>query len=138
MRQTYFSDIILFVFQGKERLLERRCGTMPYIAPEVLIRPKYSAEPADIWSCGVVLVAMLRGELAWDRPTHDQHEYMLWKDMQHEKSRIWRKIDNLVLSLLRKVLLPHPSRRYTLKQIKNHLWCTKKVKIKTALNVLNF
>jgi len=37
-----------------------------------------------------------------------------------------KKIDNLVLSLLRKVLLPHPSRRYTLSQIKNHIWCKKK------------
>jgi len=46
--------------------------------------------------------------------------------LQYEKSRIWKKIDNLVLSLLRKVLLPHPSRRYTLTQIKNHIWCKKK------------
>jgi serine/threonine protein kinase len=49
------------VFQGKERLLERRCGTKPYIAPEILVKPKYHAEPADIWSCGIVLVAMLCG-----------------------------------------------------------------------------
>ncbi|MPC79499.1 Serine/threonine-protein kinase grp [Portunus trituberculatus] len=30
------------------------------MAPEVLLRP-YSAEPADIWSCGIVLVALLAG-----------------------------------------------------------------------------
>ena len=30
------------------------------------------------------------------------------------------------MTLCRKVLLPHPSRRYTLSQIKNHLWCKKK------------
>jgi len=121
-----FGMATVFRHQGKERQLERRCGTMPYIAPEILLKSKYAAEPADIWSCGVVLVAMLRGELAWDRPTPDQHEYLLWKELQYEKSRIWKKIDNLVLSLLRKVLLPHPSRRYTLSQIKNHLWCKKK------------
>jgi len=121
-----FGMATVFRHQGKERLLERRCGTMPYIAPEILVRPKYNAEPADIWSCGVVLVAMLRGELAWDRPTADQPEFHLWKELQYEKSRIWKKIDNLVLSLLRKVLLPHPSRRYTLTQIKNHIWCKKK------------
>ena len=44
---------------------------------------------------------IFRGELAWDRPTPDQHEYLLWKELQYEKSRIWKKIDNLVLSLLR-------------------------------------
>ena len=40
---------------------------MPYIAPEVLTKPQYSAEPSDIWSCGMVLVAMLTGELPWDK-----------------------------------------------------------------------
>ena len=43
-------------------MLEKRCGTMPYIAPEVLVRSQYNAEPADLWSCGVVLVAMLTGQ----------------------------------------------------------------------------
>ena len=49
------------ILQGIERLLERRCGTLPYIAPELLVRNEYYAEPADIWSCGIVLVAMLTG-----------------------------------------------------------------------------
>ena len=37
-----------------------------------LTRNEYNAEPADIWSCGMVLVAMLTGELPWDKPTPDQ------------------------------------------------------------------
>ena len=56
-----FGLATVFRHQGKERLLERRCGTKPYIAPEILVKPKYHAEPADIWSCGIVLVAMLSG-----------------------------------------------------------------------------
>lgn len=46
--------------KGRERLLDKRCGTLPYVAPEILVRP-YSATAADIWSCGVILVAMLSG-----------------------------------------------------------------------------
>lgn len=46
--------------KGVERLLDKKCGTKPYVAPEVFLRP-YRAGPADIWSCGVVLVAMLAG-----------------------------------------------------------------------------
>ena len=50
-----------FRHQGKERLLERRCGTTAYCAPEMLMKPRYNAEPSDIWSCGIVLVAMVTG-----------------------------------------------------------------------------
>ncbi|XP_075224568.1 serine/threonine-protein kinase grp isoform X2 [Lycorma delicatula] len=55
-----FGMATIFRFGGQERPLEKQCGTFPYIAPEVLLRP-YSAEPADIWSCGIILVAMLAG-----------------------------------------------------------------------------
>ncbi|KAK8734943.1 hypothetical protein OTU49_005738 [Cherax quadricarinatus] len=60
LKITDFGMATLFRHQGKERELDRQCGTKPYMAPEVLLRP-YSAEPADIWSCGVVLVALLAG-----------------------------------------------------------------------------
>jgi len=122
-----FGMATVFRHQGKERMLERRCGTMPYIAPEVLVRSQYNAEPADIWSCGVVLVAMLTGELPWDKPTSDQIEYTNWKDGKYN-SDPWKKIDNLSLSLLRKILMPIPSRRYKLDQIQNHIWVKKKFK----------
>jgi len=120
-----FGMATVFRHQGRERLLERRCGTMPYIAPEILVRSQYNAEPADIWSCGVVLVAMLTGELPWDKPTADQQEYNNWKDLKYALNP-WKKIDNLPLSLLRKVLMPLPSKRYTLGQIQNHVWMKKK------------
>ena len=99
---------------------------MPYIAPEVLVRSQYNAEPADLWSCGVVLVAMMTGELPWDKPTSDQVEYYNWKDGKYSADP-WKKIDNLPLSLLRKILMPLPSRRYKLEQIQNHIWMKKKL-----------
>lgn len=55
-----FGLATLYRMQGKERLLEKKCGTLPYVAPEVLVRA-YHAEPADIWSCGIILVALLAG-----------------------------------------------------------------------------
>lgn len=50
----------IFRHKGKERILQNRCGTLPYIAPEVFFK-KYKAEPADLWSCGILLVVMLGG-----------------------------------------------------------------------------
>lgn len=51
----------MFRFKGRERRLSRLCGTLPYVAPELLSQTEYKAQPADIWACGIVLTAMLAG-----------------------------------------------------------------------------
>lgn len=126
LKITDFGMATLFRFQGKERNLERQCGTKPYMAPEVLLRP-YSAEAADIWSCGVVLVALLAGELPWDEPTFSCPDYTSWKDKDCRlfTTTPWTKIDNLALSLLRKVLNTVPKHRATINQVMTHQWFTK-------------
>ena len=59
----------------------------PMLTCCAVFRSQYIAEPADIWSCGMVLVAMLTGELPWDQPTSDQvtigHPVILRKDGDH-------------------------------------------------------
>ena len=67
------------------------CGTFPYMANEgkkmkdlkfniqlilqsfflVYTRKEYYPDIADIWSCGIILVALLSGELPWDTPSFD-------------------------------------------------------------------
>jgi len=129
LKLSDFGMATVFRHQGKERLLERRCGTTAYCAPEMLMKPRYNAEPADIWSCGIVLVAMVTGELPWNQATVDMSDYAKWKEGDIETSNHWHRLkDNLLLSLIRKMLVHSPSRRYTLMQIKNHLWYKKKFK----------
>lgn len=64
-----FGLATIYRLQGKERRLEKKCGTLPYVAPEVLQR-SYLAEPADIWSCGIILVALLSGGKFCSRLKH--------------------------------------------------------------------
>lgn len=56
-----FGLATLFRHNGKERMLDTCCGTIPYLAPEIVEKKSYKAEPVDIWSCGIVLVALLAG-----------------------------------------------------------------------------
>jgi len=129
LKLSDFGMATVFRHQGKERLLERRCGTTAYCAPEMLMKPRYNAEPADIWSCGIVLVAMVTGELPWNQATVDISDYAKWKDNDIEQSGHWQRIqDNLLLSMIKKMLTHSPSKRYTVPQIKNHLWFKKKFK----------
>ncbi|XP_055940034.1 serine/threonine-protein kinase Chk1-like [Argiope bruennichi] len=118
-----FGLATIFRHKGIERILQNRCGTLPYVAPEVFFR-KYKAEPADVWSCGILLVVMLAGELPWNEATSDCKEFILWKESSYSITP-WTKIDNLALALLTKILCYSPSKRYTLKEIENHLWCKK-------------
>lgn len=60
LKVSDFGLATVYRLHGKERCLDKKCGTLPYVAPEVLERP-YQAEPADIWSCGIILVALLAG-----------------------------------------------------------------------------
>jgi serine/threonine protein kinase len=49
-----------------KKLLETWCGTYSYAAPEMIQGQKYAAEAVDVWSMGVILYAMLCGELPFD------------------------------------------------------------------------
>ncbi|XP_029817907.1 serine/threonine-protein kinase Chk1 [Manacus vitellinus] len=62
-----FGLATVFRHNGRERLLNKMCGTLPYVAPELLRRPEFRAEPVDVWACGVVLTAMLAGAAAANR-----------------------------------------------------------------------
>ena len=119
-----FGLATVFRHQGRERKLNCHCGTPPYIAPEVFARMEYFAEPADIWSCGIVLVALLAGELPWDTPSYECPEYCQWSQQNYFLAP-WTKIGNEPLALLKKLLKHNPSKRYTISQIKNHIWCKK-------------
>lgn len=118
-----FGLATVFRHKGVERNLQNRCGTLPYIAPEVFFRD-YRAEPADIWSCGILLVVMLAGELPWNEATPDCLEFVSWKESNFSIPP-WTKIDSLALGLLTKILCSSPNKRYTISQIRNHLWYKK-------------
>ncbi|MPC08361.1 Serine/threonine-protein kinase Chk1 [Portunus trituberculatus] len=74
-------------------------------------------------------------ELPWDEPTFSCTEYTAWKDKDCRlfTTTPWTKIDNLALSLLRKVLNTVPKHRATINQIKSHQWVTKNFNKNTEL-----
>uniref|UniRef100_A0A8C6P7T1 Serine/threonine-protein kinase CHK1 n=1 Tax=Nothobranchius furzeri TaxID=105023 RepID=A0A8C6P7T1_NOTFU len=123
LKLTDFGLATMFRFKGRERQLNRLCGTLPYVAPELLSQSEYSAQPADIWACGIVLTAMLAGELPWDQPSETCQEFSDWLQ---KKTYLppWKKIQPLPLSLLSKLLLPNPDTRITVSDIKKDRWFT--------------
>uniref|UniRef100_A0A3B5AAN8 Serine/threonine-protein kinase CHK1 n=1 Tax=Stegastes partitus TaxID=144197 RepID=A0A3B5AAN8_9TELE len=113
LKLTDFGLATMFRFKGRERLLGRLCGTLPYVAPELLSQTEFKAQPADIWACGIVLTAMLAGELPWDQPTESCQEYSDWLQ---KKTYLppWKKIQPIYI----------PYARITITDIKKDHWFT--------------
>jgi serine/threonine-protein kinase Chk1 len=66
---TDFGFATRFILNGRARRSTTKCGTRPYLAPEVPTQPHYDPAPADVWSCGCVLYAMLVGQIPWTEAT---------------------------------------------------------------------
>lgn len=56
-------------------LLKTACGSPCYAAPEMIASKKYNGLEVDIWSCGVILFAMVCGYL----PFEDSNTSQLYK-----------------------------------------------------------
>ncbi|XP_051960670.1 serine/threonine-protein kinase Chk1 [Xyrauchen texanus] len=122
-----FGLATMFRHRGRERLLVRLCGTLPYVAPELMSYSAFHAQPADTWACGIVLTAMLAGELPWDQPSENCQEYLDWLEKKVYLTP-WKKIDAVPLSLLSKMLLHNPEDRITIPEIKKHRWFSRSFK----------
>ena len=105
-------------YNTKSELLQSACGSPSYAPPEMLYGKKYSASPVDIWSCGIVLYAMICGYLPFDDLDHD----ILFKKIKEGIFKIPEKVSENAKDLIKNILVTNPKKRYTIEQIKKHKW----------------
>ena len=65
------SDFGLSTFYDKNTYLQTPCGTPSYAPPEMLNGNAYNGTSSDIWSCGIILYAMLCGSLPFAESKED-------------------------------------------------------------------
>uniref|UniRef100_A0A182ILU5 non-specific serine/threonine protein kinase n=1 Tax=Anopheles atroparvus TaxID=41427 RepID=A0A182ILU5_ANOAO len=105
-------------FYKKGELLATWCGSPPYAAPEVFEGKRYTGPEIDIWSLGVVLYVLVCGALPFDGSTLQS----LRDRVLSGRFRIPFFMSSDCESLIRKMLVLDPSRRFSIDQIKRHRW----------------
>ncbi|KAI7824796.1 kinase-like domain-containing protein [Gamsiella multidivaricata] len=107
-------------------LMSTSCGSPCYAAPELVISDGlYVGTGVDIWSCGVILYAMLAGYLPFDddpsNPDGDNinqlYNYILATTLVFPDY-----ISPDARDLLRMMLVPDPTKRCNMKRIMSHRW----------------
>nr|XP_015829966.2 serine/threonine-protein kinase BRSK2 isoform X2 [Nothobranchius furzeri] len=112
------ADFGMASLQVGENLLETSCGSPHYACPEVIRGEKYDGRRADVWSCGVILFALLVGALPFD---HDNLRQLLEK----VKSGVFHMphfIPPDCQALLKGMIEVSAEKRLTLEAIQKHSW----------------
>lgn len=85
------------------------CGTPSYMAPEIVCKREYFGPPADMWSLGVLLFAMLCGFFPFRAPT----ELELYRNISKGLFSIPAHVSPIARRAITKLLCIHPQNRPT-------------------------
>lgn len=80
--------------------LKTSCGSPNYAAPEVIQAHYYDGREVDIWSCGVILYAMLCGQLPFDDESMPNLFNRIKKSKYYMPNSISEEAKDLINNLL--------------------------------------
>ncbi|XP_062317952.1 serine/threonine-protein kinase BRSK2 isoform X2 [Osmerus eperlanus] len=112
------ADFGMASLQVGDSLLETSCGSPHYACPEVIRGEKYDGRRADVWSCGVILFALLVGALPFD----DDNLRNLLEKVKLGVFHMPHFIPPDCQNLLRGMIEVDATKRLTLDQIQKHTW----------------
>ncbi|GMK54536.1 hypothetical protein CspeluHIS016_0111220 [Cutaneotrichosporon spelunceum] len=122
---TDFGFANAFEREGDD-LMATSCGSPCYAAPELVVSEGlYVGTAVDVWSCGVILYAMLSGYLPYDddpdNPDGDNIN-LLYKYIMSTPLNFPDHMSRMAMDLLLMMLVPNPQERCNIPQIEVHPW----------------
>ncbi|KAH8025504.1 hypothetical protein HPB51_009444 [Rhipicephalus microplus] len=103
------ADFGMASLQMEGSMLETSCGSPHYACPEVIRGEKYDGRRADVWSCGVILYALLVGALPFD----DDNLRQLLEKVKRGVFHIPHFVPPECQDLLRGMIEVNPEKRLT-------------------------
>lgn len=110
------ADFGMAALELPNKLLETSCGSPHYASPEIVMGKPYHGGPSDVWSCGIILFALLTGHL----PFNDDNIKKLLLKVQTGRYQLPQYLTADARDLISKILVLNPERRLTINQILNH------------------
>nr|CCA17060.1 SNF1related protein kinase catalytic subunit alpha p [Albugo laibachii Nc14] len=98
--------------------LRTSCGSPNYAAPEVISGSLYAGPEVDVWSCGVILYALLCGSLPFD----DESIPNLFKKIRGGMYSLPSHLSEYARDLIPRMLVVDPMKRITIPEIRQHPW----------------
>ncbi|CAI7650123.1 unnamed protein product [Penicillium glandicola] len=123
------ADFGMAALQPAGHWLNTSCGSPHYAAPEIIYGRKYRGDKADMWSCGIILYALLTGYLPFDGGDLGntlrlvkKGDYIIPPELSDEAA-----------DLIQRILQKRPEDRISMKNIWLHPLLTKYEKLHNAM-----
>lgn len=98
--------------------LATACGSPCYAAPEMIAGQRYHGAHVDVWSCGVILFALVCGYL----PFEDPNTTNLYQKILKGEFQIPKFVSKDCADLMKSVLCTSPDKRFSIEDIRRHKW----------------
>ncbi|OMJ69279.1 hypothetical protein SteCoe_33035 [Stentor coeruleus] len=115
------ADFGLSKLTGPNDIQNLACGTLGYVAPEVLSQTGYNHK-ADIWSIGIIAYLLLRGRLPFDHKEKQILIDLTLKAYVNYEEPYWKSFTPFALDFLKKTIMKNPDERLSSKNALNHQW----------------
>jgi calcium/calmodulin-dependent protein kinase I len=119
--QVLISDFGLSKFASPEEVMKMPCGTLAYVAPEVLLLQGYS-RAVDLWSIGIISYLLLRGGLPFDGKTKTDIIHRTLRGKLNFTHARWKKVSSAAIAFIRRLLAKDPKKRMTVQEAMDHEW----------------
>ncbi|GAB2282481.1 SNF1- protein kinase catalytic subunit alpha kin10 [Dionaea muscipula] len=117
-RNVKIADFGLSNIMRDGHFLKTSCGSPNYAAPEVISGKLYAGPEVDVWSCGVILYALLCGTLPFD----DENIPNLFRKIKGGIYTLPSHLSHGARDLIPRMLVVDPMKRMTIAEIRQHRW----------------
>ncbi|KAG0669598.1 hypothetical protein C6P45_003588 [Maudiozyma exigua] len=131
------ADFGMAALETEDKLLETSCGSPHYAAPEIVSGIPYHGFASDIWSCGIILFALLTGRLPFDEDDGNIRNLLLKVQAGQFELPDDDECSKEAQDLISKILVVDPTKRIKARDILKHPLLQKYPNIKDSKSIRN-